>query len=211
MSLRPSFILPTTLLLLSIGSAQAQSHDKSAFQAAQRRNAEFRRDQFVDAGLPSIEAVAKSGRTVRRMWLQGFYPVGFPIMELERMRDGSVFFSLFRSGSVIHRVQLDGKIWRDIVAQDREVFEAPTPTMPPPRPPTAVCHGDIAYFEAADSGRTRSAGAVACAGTFNAAQRSAVDAFAGLARETLGCARIDGSDAVSNLVNCVGLKQRQAK
>jgi hypothetical protein len=86
-----------------------------------------------------------------------------------------------------------------MAALDDGVFERPAPLPPTSAPPHQTnCHGMSAYFEAADPGRVRSAGAMECPRAvtpFNPARRAAVEAFVRITLAARRCTR-NGGEAV---------------
>jgi len=173
--------LPLALLLLSLQAGVDDRTARRSFEAALVSDAEFRRKQFVEAGLPPIEALAAERRQVRRLMVRVWLPGAPPAIEIERRRNGSVTLLLTRKGHPDQRHTLPRSAWSEITRFDRAVFERPryAPRSPGP-PPYASCHGTSAYFEAADRGRVRTAGANQCADAlvrFNAGQRAALAAF----------------------------------
>lgn len=194
--------------------AAAQERDPEAFRATLARLETFRKAEFVKAGLPSIDAVAASGRNVRRVMIRGFLPVRPPVMELERTASGDVFLSLLSNAGPVQRTAVDRSIWAELLAQDDAVFAEPRPAPPAPGPaPTTVCHGNAVYFEAADQGVVRTAGGVDCPRAFTRltpAQRAAANMFIGVTLKTLGCPPATG-DAALALSACVGKAEGKAE
>ena len=182
-----------------------------AFQASLAKEAQFRREGFIDAGFPAIEKVAASGREVRRLLLTGFLPGRPPVMELERFRDGSVTL-LLKHGSTQSRHAVPAALWNEIVALDAGVYEVPRPL--PPLPAGWVpmnCHGTIAYFEASTRGAVKSAGAMDCPRALspvNEARRKAVAALTRTALSTrAGCETGEVRDPGMALVLCFAKEQ----
>ncbi len=171
--------------------AVAQERDPEAFRATLARLEAFRKAEFVKAGALSIDTIAASGRTVRRVMIRGFLPVRPPVMELERMASGEVFLSLIGDTGPVQRTTVDRSIWAELVAQDDAVFAEPRPAPPAPGPaPTTACHGDSIYFEATEERVVRTAGGVDCPRSFirlTPAQRAAANLVIGVTLKTLGC------------------------
>jgi len=186
--------LPLAILLLQGGVDDRAA--RRTFETALVRDAEFRRKQFVEAGLPPIEAVAAERRQVRRLMARVWLPGAPPAMEIERRRNGSVTLLLTRKGYPDQRHNLPRSAWAEITRFDRAVFERPRYVPRPPGPPPyASCHGTLAYFEAADRGRVRTAGANQCADAlvrFNAGQRAALAAFVRHALATQPACKLPG-------------------
>src|SRR5689334_10208971 len=105
--------------------AAAQERDPEALRATLARLEAFRKAEFVKAGAPSIDTVAASGRTVRRVMVRGFMPVRPPVMELERTASGEVFLSLLGDTGPVQRTAVERSIWAELVAQDEAVFAEP--------------------------------------------------------------------------------------
>ena len=66
-------------LLACAASVQAQPVDDARFAELLRQDEQFRKDQFVSEGLPSIDQVAADAREVRRLWLRGAAPGELPV------------------------------------------------------------------------------------------------------------------------------------
>lgn len=186
--------------------AASATDRQSAFELALARDAEFRKAQFVEAGMPSIDDLAAAGRQVRRFWLRGPYPRQLPILQLERQADGIVIFTVFRrDGPAPRSVALAPDAWSELTALDDGVFET---VMPPPTTGAAVgtaCHGDSAYFEAADQGKVRTAGGMDCVGAaqpFNPARRASFAFFTREGLSALGCPPTNIASGMG-LVSCL--------
>jgi hypothetical protein len=187
--------------------AAAQERDPDAFRATLARLEAFRKAEFVKAGAPSIDVVAASGRSVRRVLIRGVVPVRPPVMELERTASGDVFLSLLDSTGAARRMAVDRSAWAEVVAQDDAAFAEPRPAPPKPGPaPTTACHGDSVYFEAADHGKVRTAGGIDCPRAFTPlmpAQRAVMTMFGELALKALGCQPATGDIGMA-LSACLG-------
>lgn len=196
-------------LLACAASLQAQPVDDARFAELVRQDNQFRKDQFVSEGLLSIDLVAGDGREVRRLWLRGAAPAELPVIEIERLGDGSIALALVQKGAVIGRGPAAAEEWAALVALDTGVFKPPV-RQPPVAPPTSTaCHGDSAYFEGASQRVVLSAGGMQCTGAafpMTDAHRAAIRLMIGMALDALDCPRPADAYGLS-LLSCSRAKQ----
>lgn len=97
------------LAFLSLALIAADAPTQAVWERALAGNAEYRRGEFVAAGLAPIEEAAASGREVRRLRTSVWLPGRPPAIELERDRAGRVTLRL---------------AWRDLPAETHAVSRA---------------------------------------------------------------------------------------
>lgn len=196
-------------LLLCIG-ALGQDATEAAFARATAMYVAERRATFIATGMKPIEEAAKERREVRRFRMWVFVPNAIPAMEIEKRR-GSVTLSLNWPGRPSARHSLPTSVWRELTALDELVFQQKNLDFERFRERVlsaevpGSCHGDIADFEAAISGRVRSAGAGECTSaleSFNPAKSAAAAIFARVAIATRRGCSIDGATPGNALIRC---------
>ena len=196
-------LLPAALLLAPLQPGLT----KARFEEGLAENARYNRRYFTEAGLPPIEAVAASGRKIRRLWLSVWLPGDPPVMEIERRANGSTTLTLAWKGRAPQRYKVQSAVWTQVTAFDDDIFRKPDFATYRPVLTGTSCHGDMAAFDAADARRVRSAGAWECRGgleTFNDAKLAAVAVFVRAAIATQPkCAPLAAEDKPSNaFVRC---------
>jgi hypothetical protein len=107
--------------------------------------------RLQEAGWSPIEAVATSGREVRRVTFNdGRFAFRIPAVALERTPDGKVTVSLGIGGGV-REAEVPARLWDKLTATDDAARIRPPPSSTPPS--TAILHCGGARLEGASGGR----------------------------------------------------------
>lgn len=193
--------------LLLFASA-GQDLSEPVFRKRVVDNAEFRRQQFIAAGLMPIEEAARRRRNIRRLRLWVWLPANPPVMEIERHHNKKVTLLLTWRDKPSERHFIPASIWEELKSLDKDVFAPPAYDLKRIgiRPEGSVsCHGDIADFEASIGRQVRSAGAAQCfprLESFDPAKLAAIKVFTQAAVASRNECQFDDARPADSFVKC---------